>query len=170
MHLLWTQHLYVIHNMELAIALLPNLPHGFILLLDVSPSVPLTINFVLLMLTFLPLLSSAAFHKLSILCHLIPIIYIMIFTMCSIQILSSHCWRTQPHVFLFLYVLTTFNIFSIFVHVLHKLGYWDFCRGYHSLCISQSCFQISSIVSCMLLSCYYFNFHIPPLRVSSFFS
>ena len=48
--------------------LLPHISHRSILLLDVSLSVALTIKFVLLMLTFISLLSRLAFHKLNFLC------------------------------------------------------------------------------------------------------
>ena len=64
-HLLSTQDLYFVNIMKLAITLLSHIPRGSILLLDVSLSVPLTSKFILLMLTFSPLLSRVAFHKLN---------------------------------------------------------------------------------------------------------
>ena len=53
---------HFVHNTEFAMTLFPQTPHGSILLLYSLPSDPLTINFVFLVLTFKPLLSSAFFQ------------------------------------------------------------------------------------------------------------
>ena len=53
---------HFVHNTELAMTLLPQTPHGPVLLLNSLPSDPLTINFLFLMLTFKFLLPSASFQ------------------------------------------------------------------------------------------------------------
>ena len=68
MHLLGTQQLHLVRNMELVITFLSLIPHESILLFHLPPSVPLTINFVSLMLTCISFFFFVAFLKLNFLC------------------------------------------------------------------------------------------------------
>ena len=63
MHLAWAHFTHAVRNIEFDITLVLHTPQGSILLLNVSSSIPLTINLAFPRLTLIPLLSNASRHS-----------------------------------------------------------------------------------------------------------